>query len=90
MIIGLLFAELRGQIVWRSDYRVSEIGCLVEELGHSQIPYLDLVVFREEHVDGFDVAMKDLVRMQILDAQAHLDEEFPDVRFLKGLSHLLL
>ena len=63
MVVRLLFAEFRTEIVGCSNYGVSEISSLVEHLGHTQITNLDFIVLVEKHVDCLDVSVKDLVSM---------------------------
>ena len=39
---------------------------LVQQLGDAEIPYFDFIIFAQEHIDCFDISMKDLERMQIV------------------------
>ena len=57
MIVGLLLAQLRAEVVRRADNGVSEVRRLVQHLRHTQIPNLDLVFLSQEHVNGLDVSM---------------------------------
>ena len=63
---------------------------LVQFARHSQVPNLDHVVSREEHVDRLYVAVQNAIRVQVLHTKAHLDEELPDLAFAEVLSHLAL
>ena len=69
---------------------MGEVRCLRQQFGDPEIPYLDLVVPREEHVDRLDVSMEDLVRVEVLEAETHLKEELPDVLLREHLAHLAL
>lgn len=90
VVVGLLLAELRGQIVRGADDGVREVCGLVEELGHTQVSDFDLVLSSEEHVYGLDVSVEYFVRVQVLNSEAHLKEELPNTLLCEGLSHLLL
>lgn len=63
---------------------------LVELLGDTQITDFYHVFFAEEDVHGLDVTMQDLERMQIVQAEAHFDEELPDALFFERLATLTL
>lgn len=45
-----------------------EIGSLVEHFSDSQVSDLDTVFLGQEHVDGLDVSVQDLVGVQVLKA----------------------
>jgi hypothetical protein len=67
---------------------VSHVGSLVKLLGDSQIPNLDLVLLSQKHVDCLDVPVQNLVRVQIIQTDAHLDEKLPNLGLIQGSSHL--
>ena len=66
------------------------VSRLVQFTSDTQIAYLDLVIFREEHIDRFDIAMQDAISMKVLHSKAHLDEKLPDLTLTQVLAHLTL
>jgi len=72
VVVGLLLTELRRQVVRRPHHRMRKVRSLVQHLSHPQVSNLYLVIFGEEHVDGFDVSVEDLVGVEVLQAEAHL------------------
>lgn len=65
VIIWLLLTKFRTQVIWSSDDSVSHVLCLVEQLGHTQIPDFDLVIFAQKHIDGLDISMQYFVGVQV-------------------------
>lgn len=90
MVIGLLLAEFRGQIVRRSHHGVREVCCLVQHFRHAQVANLYAVILRQEHINCLDVSVQNFIGVQILNAQTHLNEELPNFCFRQGPPHLLL
>jgi len=66
------------------------ICCLVKHLRYAQVPNFNVVIFRQEHIDGLNVAVKNAVLVQVVDAKAHLDKEFPNFLFGQTSPHLAL
>lgn len=66
--VGLLLADLRGEIVWGADHRHGKLGSVLLLLGDPQVPNLDGVGLAHEEVDGLDVPVQDLAGMQVLQA----------------------
>ena len=90
MVVRFLFAKLWREVVRCTHDCMSKVGSLVEHLGHSQISNLDLVILSEEHIDGLNITMQNLVCVEVLHAQTHLHEELPNARFPKLATHLTL
>ena len=66
------------------------VGGVIEFSSDTKVTNLDLVILSQEHVDGLDISVQNAVGVQILEAQAHLYEEFPYLSFTHVLVHLSL
>ena len=65
------------------------VGCLIKHFSNSQIADFNAIIFTKEHIDGLDIPVQNLVRVQVQQPQTHLDKEFPDLGFGELAAHLL-
>jgi hypothetical protein len=63
-VVGSALAELWGEVVRRAHHRLSA-RARVEQLGNAKVADLDDVVSVEEDVEGFEVAVEDLLRVDV-------------------------
>jgi len=43
--------------------------------------YLDVIIFGDEDIEGFDISVDDVVIMEIIDGVAEFPSEIPDLFF---------
>ena len=89
VVVGLFFAEFGGEVVGRAYDGVRHILCLIQQLGDAQITNLDLVLLPQKHVRRFDIPVQYLVLVEVLEAEAHLNEELPYLLLIQRPIHLL-
>lgn len=86
IVVGLLLTEFWRKVVGRANHCIRHFQRRLKLLSNPQIPNLDDVVFRQEHVNRLYVPVQNLVRMKVMNAEAHLDEELPNSAFRQGPS----
>lgn len=62
---------------------------MIHRLRNTKIRQFEYSFLIDEYIVGLDVAMYDLVLMQVLQSQRHLDEEVHDERLFEVLLLLL-
>ena len=78
IVVGLFLAEFWRKIVWSADDCIRHFQRCLKLLGDAQIPNLYYVIFRQKHVDCFNVSVKNLVCVKVMNAEAHLNKELPN------------
>jgi hypothetical protein len=61
--------------------RSAELESVIQNAGNAEITKFDTPTFCEENVLGFQIPMKDLPIMDVLNRQAELDEIVQDLLF---------
>lgn len=90
MIVRLLFAQFRREVVRSADDRLGHRVRLRQLASNTQVADLHLVILRQEYIHTFDVAVEDLKGVQIVEAKTHLYEELPDGLLSELLARLSL
>lgn len=73
-VVGSVEADLGGEVVWGTDAGASLCECAGEGFADAEVTDLDVVVASEEDVLGLDIAVHDVVRVNVEQCQEHLDE----------------
>ena len=66
------------------------IDTVFMELRHAEVAHADAFSAGQENVHAFDVPVQDFLGVQVLQSQAHLNEELPNLGFGQQTTHLLL
>lgn len=86
IVVGLLLTEFWRKVIGSANNCIRHFQRRLKLLSNPQIPNLDNVVLRQEHVDCLNVPVQNLVRMKVMNANAHLDEELPNSAFWQSTS----
>mmetsp|Transcript_120582 Transcript_120582/g.257520 ORF Transcript_120582/g.257520 Transcript_120582/m.257520 type:complete len:247 (-) Transcript_120582:51-791(-) len=85
VVVGLLVAQLRRQVVGGAYQGVGEVRALTKNTSHTEISEPGIVCRGEEDVQCLYIAVKDTICMEVLQAEADLEEKSPDRLFLEAL-----
>lgn len=79
LVVGLLLADLRGQVVGRADGGLGAVVGVLEHSGDAEVADFDLSVLVHEDVLRLEVSVEDLAVVDVLYGQRHLHEPVHDL-----------
>ncbi len=74
MVIGLLLADFRREVVRGANGSVSAVVSMLQDPSDSEITNLDISLRGEEDVLGLQVAVQNLLIMHVVHCQGHLNQ----------------
>mmetsp|Transcript_18866 Transcript_18866/g.35991 ORF Transcript_18866/g.35991 Transcript_18866/m.35991 type:complete len:332 (-) Transcript_18866:15-1010(-) len=83
--VRLVGAHLWGHVVRRAHEGIGKVFSAFHNLRNSKVPKLDHPSARQENVLGFEVPMKHLLAVDVVQAHCNLDEPLYDLRLRKLL-----
>ena len=91
IVICVALHDLRAEIVRGAHNSRSHLGGRLEDASDAKVAKLDHPILHEEDVLGFDIAMKNLTIVTVLECQADLREPVKDLVLIEVvLGHLRL
>ena len=72
VVVWLVLTDLGGEVVWRANGRLGQLLRVLQHACNPKVAELDQVVAGEEDVLRFEVAVKDLAVVHMLDGEAQL------------------
>mmetsp|Transcript_23955 Transcript_23955/g.41253 ORF Transcript_23955/g.41253 Transcript_23955/m.41253 type:complete len:363 (+) Transcript_23955:474-1562(+) len=85
VVVRLVLAQLRGEVVGRAALRLSNGGGAPEDRRDAEIAHLHhLLVLAQEQVLRLQVAVQDLLAVDVLQGHAHLHEVVQDLLLAHG------
>lgn len=88
VVIRALAPQLRRHVVGRANLGLGEAP--LHELRAAEVAHAHVVRGREQHVLGLDVAVQDVLRVQLLQRRRHLNQVRPDEVLLHEFVRLLV
>lgn len=80
LVVPAIFPNLRRHDEGRAYFGLGEVEGLAHELGDAEVADLHLVAGSDEDVVGLEVAVQDLLLVDVLEAQRQLDEPLEHLR----------
>ena len=81
LIVWLLLANLRRQVVRGADCSLSAIVRVLQDSSDTKVTYFDLAALRHKYILCLEVTMQDFPVVDVLDGKRHLDEPIEDLIF---------
>lgn len=79
LVIRFFLADLRRKVVGRADGSIGAIVGMLEDSGYAKVADLDISLGGEEDVLSLQVAMEDLLIMDVVHGKCHLDQPGHDL-----------
>ena len=77
VVVRLVLAQLRGQVVRRAHQRLGKVNRVRHHLGDAEVPNLRVAVLVEEYVLSLDVPVQNLEAVYVVQPQRGLQRESP-------------
>ena len=78
--VWLVLAYLRGHVVRRALHREGVIGGALQHLRDTKVSKFDGIILGQEYILRFEISVKNLATMNILQRQAKLHKPIHDLR----------
>ena len=88
--VWFAFTHFRAHIVWRAHHSWGCIVGSVQQLRNTKIAQLDCILLSQENVLRFDVSVKNLTSMDVLECCSNLYEPIKYLLLGESLTFLLL
>lgn len=74
MVIGLLLADFRRQVVGSADCGLCAVVSMLQYAGNSKVTNLNLAILSHKNVLGLQVSVQNFAVVYVLNCERHLHE----------------